>query len=49
MSLRAVDALDRNATVADRTALQGIAMQGLRLIEAKGAPSTVNHHFAGQG
>ena len=49
MPLRAVNTLDCHATMADRATLQRIAMQGLRLIKAQGAPSTIYHHFAGLG
>ena len=31
------------------TAFESIAVQGLRLIEAKGVPCAVCHNFAGQG
>lgn len=48
-SLPTVDTLDRHTAVADQAAFESIAMQTLRLIEAKDAPSAVYHHFAGQG
>ncbi len=49
ISLPAVDTLDRHTAVADRAPLESIAVQSLRLIEAKGAPCAVYHHFAGLG